>query len=116
MARRREEADNFSYHRRSHNKPCTPSLGPQNASQEVSYGWGKRGDPPLLGDDYPLEYFDDGYPKLPECLVRRKALSRPFAHAETGEQFAFEPVVKRPEQCRKRKGTHPCGIEGVARW
>jgi hypothetical protein len=26
----------------------------------------------LQGDDYPLEYYDDGYPKLPACLDRRK--------------------------------------------
>jgi hypothetical protein len=26
---------------------------------------------PLQGDDYPLEYYDDGYPVLPPCLVRR---------------------------------------------
>jgi len=30
------------------------------------------GDPPLKGDDYPLEYYDDGYPKLAACLDRRK--------------------------------------------
>jgi hypothetical protein len=23
------------------------------------------------GDDYPLEYYEDGYPKLPACLDRR---------------------------------------------
>lgn len=25
----------------------------------------------LQGDDYPLEYYEDGYPKLPACLDRR---------------------------------------------
>jgi hypothetical protein len=25
----------------------------------------------LQGDDYPLEYYPDGYPKLPACLDRR---------------------------------------------
>ena len=25
----------------------------------------------IQGDDYPLEYYEDGYPKLPECLDRR---------------------------------------------
>jgi hypothetical protein len=25
----------------------------------------------LQGDDYPLKYYEDGYPKLPECLDRR---------------------------------------------
>ena len=27
---------------------------------------------PLQGDDYQLEYYEDGYPKLPACLDRRK--------------------------------------------
>ena len=27
----------------------------------------------LQGDDYPLEYYEDGYPKLPACLDRRAA-------------------------------------------
>ena len=27
--------------------------------------------PPLQGDDYPLEYYEDGYPKRPACLDRR---------------------------------------------
>ena len=35
-----------------------------------SYGFDKPGDPPLQGDDYPLEYYEDGYPKIPECLRR----------------------------------------------
>ena len=25
----------------------------------------------LQGDDYPFEYYEDGYPKLPACLDRR---------------------------------------------
>lgn len=28
--------------------------------------------PPLQGDDYPLEYYADGYPKLPAYLDRRR--------------------------------------------
>jgi hypothetical protein len=24
----------------------------------------------LQGDDYPLEYYPDGYPKVPDCLRR----------------------------------------------
>ena len=28
----------------------------------------------LRGDDYPLEYYEDGYPKLPACLDRRRKL------------------------------------------
>ena len=27
---------------------------------------------PLQGDDYPPEYYEDGYPKLPSCLARKK--------------------------------------------
>ena len=27
--------------------------------------------PPLQGDDYPLEYYEDGFPKLPAFLDRR---------------------------------------------
>lgn len=26
----------------------------------------------LQGDDYPLDYYDDGFPKLPDCLRRRE--------------------------------------------
>src|SRR5262245_11583737 len=39
--------------------------------------WPERDDKPwptpgaLQGDDYPLEYYEDGYPKLPACLDRR---------------------------------------------
>ena len=29
---------------------------------------------PLQGDDYQLDYYADGYPKLPECLDRRRPL------------------------------------------
>jgi hypothetical protein len=29
----------------------------------------------LQGDDYPLEYYEDGYPKLPACLDRRPKAS-----------------------------------------
>jgi hypothetical protein len=39
-------------------------------SDPSSYGWGKVGDPILNGDDYQLEYYPDGYPKLPDCLRR----------------------------------------------
>jgi hypothetical protein len=30
--------------------------------------------PELQGDDYGLEYYEDGYPKLPACLDRRPKL------------------------------------------
>ena len=26
--------------------------------------------PALQGDDYPLEYYEDGFPKIPDCLKR----------------------------------------------
>jgi hypothetical protein len=29
------------------------------------------GGDPLSGDDYPLEYYEDGFPKLPACLNRK---------------------------------------------
>jgi len=34
----------------------------------------------LQGDDYPLEYHEDGYPKLPACLDRLRK-SEPLAEA-----------------------------------
>ena len=48
---------------------CAPTQA--NPEAVESYGWGKPGDPPLQGDDYRLEYHEDGYPKLPPCLGRR---------------------------------------------
>jgi hypothetical protein len=27
---------------------------------------------PLSGDDYPLEHYEDGFPKLPDCLRRKR--------------------------------------------
>src|SRR5262245_8982922 len=38
-------------------------------------GADKPSDPPLRGDDYQLEYYEDGCPKRPACLDRRS--SRP---------------------------------------
>lgn len=34
----------------------------------------------LEGDDYPLEYYEDGYPKLPACLDRGRS-PEPLAEA-----------------------------------
>ena len=48
-------------------QPPGAILGPQEAPQAPSYGFGR----PLQGDDYPLEYYEDGYPKLPAPLDRR---------------------------------------------
>src|SRR5262249_13353173 len=47
-----------------------PFPAPLNAPSTSSWSWARQGDPPLKGDDYPLEYFADGYPKLPPCLDR----------------------------------------------
>jgi hypothetical protein len=52
--------------------------GPKGQETEISYGWGRAGDPPLQGDDFALEYYPDGYPKLPECLRRVKV--NPLGH------------------------------------
>ena len=50
----------------------TPASTPLLETLEpLSYGFGRPGDLPLQGDDYPLEYYPDGYPKLPPCLDRR---------------------------------------------
>jgi hypothetical protein len=45
------------------------------AAEATSLGFGRKGAPTLKGDDFPLEYYDDGFPKLPECLDRRKRKS-----------------------------------------
>jgi hypothetical protein len=45
-----------------------PSYGLQKPSEEVSYGWGPPGE--VLKDDYPLEYYEDGFPKIPDILKR----------------------------------------------
>jgi predicted nucleic acid-binding Zn ribbon protein len=34
----------------------------------------------VQGDDYPLEYYEDGYPKIPVCLDRRRG-PKPLAEA-----------------------------------
>jgi hypothetical protein len=61
-------------------RPPVPFLGPQKAPQNVSYGWGQRGDRPLQGDDYRLEYYEDGQVKLVSSAAnpsdRKKALFR----------------------------------------
>ena len=38
----------------------------------TTYDFGGPTPGALQGDDYPLEYHDDGYPKIPACLDRRK--------------------------------------------
>ena len=46
---------------------------PLTRLQPTIYKTAARGTPqPLQGDDYQLEYYEDGYPKLPACLDRTK--------------------------------------------
>jgi endogenous inhibitor of DNA gyrase (YacG/DUF329 family) len=57
--------------RRSDDKGCTTLLEASNPpSESVSYGWGKVGDPPLHSDYPPLEYYGEGFPKIPNILKR----------------------------------------------
>src|SRR5262245_55974643 len=87
-----------AYHRRRRSVDKSPDVSPQGRSVDeapsltetglASYVWPtpSRGleEPKLLGatpgalqgDDYPLEYYEDGYPKLPACLDRRKNLEK----------------------------------------
>src|SRR5262245_64053896 len=79
-SRRCRVADAVSRHRRSdyikpHHSPVAEkrlqaTSGPPTAPEPPSYGWGKAGDPIVSGDDYELEYYEDGFPKLPDCLRR----------------------------------------------
>jgi hypothetical protein len=58
--------------RRSDYRASTGFLeAPEPPSEAISYGWGEAGDPILRGDEYQLEYYADGYPKLPDILKRR---------------------------------------------
>ena len=43
------------------------------AAKAPSLGFGRPGDPRLQGDEYQLEYYEDGFPRLPDCLRRRQA-------------------------------------------
>jgi hypothetical protein len=47
----------------------TAPLAASEAPSEQIMNW-EGG--PLWGDDYALEYFEDGYPKIPACLDRRE--------------------------------------------
>jgi hypothetical protein len=44
-----------------------------------SHVWPTPG--PLQGDDIQLEYYEDGYPKLPACLDRQRTPDEPLAEA-----------------------------------
>ena len=88
--------DRVTRHRSRYIEP-TPTVLPEkplHAPQPLSGGlgdgstmlWPQRdfhhGPTPgaLQGDDYPLEYHEDGYPKLPDCLDRRPK-AQPLAKA-----------------------------------
>jgi hypothetical protein len=58
---------------RSGDTAPAPAPRAPDAPLQPSYDFGKAGDPALQGDDYPLDYYPDGYPVLPTCL-RRKAV------------------------------------------
>jgi hypothetical protein len=60
-----------------------------------SYGWGKPGDPPLQGDDYPLEYYEDGYPKLPGCLDRGQSRGQSNVEDDNDESKYQRPPKQR---------------------
>jgi hypothetical protein len=50
-------------------KPLQPAQAPATRLTDTPY-FNPHGPTPraLQGDDYQLEYYDDGYPKLPSCL------------------------------------------------
>jgi len=55
-------------------KPCHGFLEhPTRSTETPAPYFNPHGPTPgaLQGDDYPLEYYHDGYPKLPACLDRR---------------------------------------------
>jgi hypothetical protein len=66
----------------------TPASTPLlEALEPLSYGFGRPGDRPLQGDDYLLEYYPDGLPKLPPYLDRRRPkqeslAARPTPHSQ----------------------------------
>jgi hypothetical protein len=45
--------------------------------QDSRYGTNPDGSTPgaLQGDDYPLKFYEDGYPRLPICLDRKPPLA-----------------------------------------
>jgi hypothetical protein len=64
--------------------PAAPRPAVADSQTPQSYGWDpSESDPPLTpspldgrlvlsGHDYELEYYDDGFPKIPACLDRRR--------------------------------------------
>jgi hypothetical protein len=52
-----------------------PSVSPGAPEKEIPFVRLWDG-PPLQGDDYHLDYYEDGYPKLPACLDRRTSVNQ----------------------------------------
>ena len=50
---------------------------------------------PLHGEDYPLEYYEDGYPKLPACLDRRAARGQSNVEDDNDESKYQRPPKQR---------------------
>jgi hypothetical protein len=48
---------------------------------------------PLQGDDYPLEYYEDGYPVLPDCLRRAKPFEPVAVRGNTPEEPLVLPTL-----------------------
>ena len=53
-----------------------PERAPTASDQPLAPHFNPHGPTPgaLQGDDYQLDYYPDGYPKLPACLDRRRVI------------------------------------------
>jgi hypothetical protein len=68
-----EKCHNITWKVSRYPNAITPAPTPLlEAPGPLSYGLGRPGDLPFQGDDYLLEYYPDGFPKLPPCLDRRR--------------------------------------------
>ena len=85
LLRKCRVADAVDRHRSDYTKP-DPTTGAEKRLQAVSEASSAPSDGSTVvwptrdeqraptsgqGDDYPLEYYEDGHPKLPTCLDRR---------------------------------------------
>lgn len=85
-------------HHRTRYKEADPTALPENPLQAPQTQSGGFADGPtmiwrerdshvwptpgaLQGDDIQLEYYEDGYPKLPACLDRQRTPDEPLAEA-----------------------------------
>ena len=66
----------------------------------------------LQGDDYPLEYYPDGYPKLPACLDRRRKPGEPLAEAAVESR----PGARLAEEGSQTPGLTSQGSSEPADW